>query len=205
MGIPRSPCRGRPERVLCTIMGTYGQHGSETCRHEANLALIFKLSFFVRYAGNIAALGHCTHNGHFPRVSFKGGFVRLQERDWELLTQLDRFKRAIEQLPSEARCTPASTTAPGACTPRVQRVRWGMAKTPGGTLPRCWRKSAVCFSSPQGGRIASSKATSGSMGVAAEPGGAGRVVTVVGGRGERGDPDSGHGNKGKGEYHVSQA
>ena len=129
----------------------------------------------------------------------------LEARDWELWTQLDRFKRAIEQLPSEARCTPASTTAPGACTPRVQRVRWGMAKTPDGTLPRCWRKSAVCFAYPQGGRIASGKATSGSTGVAAEPGGAGRVVTVVGGRGERGDPDSGHGNKGKGEYHVSQS
>ena len=71
---------------------------------------------------------------------------RLEERDWALLTQLDRLKRAIEQRASEARCTPAGTTAPGACTPRVQRVRWGMAKTPGCTLPRCWRKSAVCFS-----------------------------------------------------------
>jgi len=130
---------------------------------------------------------------------------RLEERDWALLTQLDRLKRAIEQRASEARCTPAGTTAPGACTPRVQRVHWGMAKTPGGTLPRCWRKSAVCFSYPQGGRIASGKATSGSTGAAAEPGGAGRVVTVVGGRGELGDPDSGHGNKGKGEYHVAQA
>ena len=67
---------------------------------------------------------------------------RLEERDWALLTQLDRLKRAIEQRASEARCAPAGTTAPGACTPRVQRVRWGMAKTPGGTLPRCWRKSA---------------------------------------------------------------
>ncbi len=53
MGIPRSPCRGRPEGVLCTIMGTYGQHGSETCRHEANLTLIVILSFFARYAENI--------------------------------------------------------------------------------------------------------------------------------------------------------
>jgi hypothetical protein len=40
---------------------------------------------------------------------------------------------------------------------------------------------------------------------ATELGGAGRIVTVVGGRRELGDLDRGHGNKGKGEYHVSQA
>ena len=26
---------------------------------------------------------------------------RLEERDWELLAQLERFKRAVEQLPSD--------------------------------------------------------------------------------------------------------
>jgi hypothetical protein len=80
-----------------------------------------------------------------------------------------------------------------------------MMQTPGGVLPRCERKSAVCFSSLQGGRIASSIFTSSSTGIAAEPVGAGRVVTVAGGRGELGDPDSSHGNKGKGVYHVSKA
>jgi len=43
------------------------------------------------------------------------------------------------------------------------------------------------------------------MGTAAELGGAGRIVIVVGGRRELGDPNSGHGNKGKGAYYVSQA
>ena len=75
----------------------------------------------------------------------------------------------------------------------------------GWCVPRCERKSAVCFSYLQGGRIASGTCTSGSTGAAADPGGAGRVVIVVGGRGELGEPDSGHENKGKGKYHVSQA
>ena len=86
-----------------------------------------------------------------------------------------------------------------------RRFRGWLVKYSGWCVPRCECKSAVCFSYLQGGRIASGTCTSGSTGTAADPGGAGRVVIVVGGRGELGDPDSGHGNKGKGEYHVSQA
>src|SRR5215510_886096 len=51
------------------------------------------------------------------------------------------------------------------------------------------RKSAVCFFYLQGGRIANGQYTSSSAGTATDPGGAGRVVTAVGNRGEPGDPD----------------
>jgi hypothetical protein len=72
-------------------------------------------------------------------------------------------------------------------------------------VPEMLAQKCCLFPYLQGGRIARSTFTSGSTVTAAELGGAGRIVTVVGGRRELGDLDRGHGNKGKGEYHVSQA